>query len=185
MDGTLTNPIHDFEAMRIELGLPAHQTILESIDELPLAKGEQIRQKLNTIELSLAHQATAAPGAKALLATLHHRGCHLGILTRNNWVNTIATLKAAGLADYFSTTNIITRDGTPPKPSPAGIHQLLDQWGADIQEALMIGDSHFDTRAGHNAGVMTIYIRNGQPSDPTIQSDYYINYLSDIISADV
>ena len=156
MDGTLTHAIHDFDAIREQLGLPEGKPILEALAALPEAEAQPLHKQLNAIELEIAHQSTAAPGAAALLETLTANGCQLGILTRNNAPNITATLQAAGLDRFFIPETLISRDCAAPKPNPDGIQLLLQRWQANADIAVMVGDHLFDLDTGHNAGTATI-----------------------------
>ena len=55
---------------------------------------------------------------------------------------------------------IVTRDFRPPKPEPAGILHIAEQWGlTDGGESLiMVGDSIDDMAAGHRAGAATVLL---------------------------
>ena len=158
MDGTLTHAIHDFDAIRMQLGLPEGRPILEALADLPAAEAQPLHEQLNEIELEIAHQSTAAPGAASLLESLIENGCKLGILTRNNAPNITATLQAAGLDHFFTAETLISRDCAAPKPNPDGIHLLLEHWQADSGTAVMVGDHLFDLDTGRNAGTATIHV---------------------------
>jgi HAD superfamily hydrolase (TIGR01509 family) len=158
MDGTLTVAVHDFDAIRAELGLPAGRPILEMLAELPEAVAREKHAVLDRIEAELAAEAVAAPGAAALLTELGRRGARLGLLTRNSRPNTAITLRRSGLADAFGPADRVTRDDGPPKPDPDGIHRLLARWGATPAEAVMVGDFRFDLAAGRAAGCATVHV---------------------------
>lgn len=158
MDGTLTLAKHDFAAMRAELGLPADQSILESLAQLPREEAAPLYEQLHRLELAVAEQSEAAPGAAELLEQLRTKGCNLGVLTRNSAANIEVTLKAAQLWHFFQPEDLISRDCAPPKPHPAGIHRLLSQWQGLPQQAVMVGDYHFDLNAGRAAQTTTVYI---------------------------
>ena len=158
MDGTLTHGIHDFDAIRTQLGLPEDKPILEALAALPEEEAQPLHERLNAIELEIAHQSTAAPGAALLLQTLTENGCQLGILTRNNAINITATLQAAGLDHFFAPETLISRDCAAPKPNPDGIHLLLERWQAAADMAVMVGDHLFDLDTGRNAGTATIHV---------------------------
>lgn len=121
MDGTLTVSIHDFPAIKTELNLPHHLDILSGLRLLPEKEAEIKRIRLNEIELKLAHSSLVAEGTFSLLNQLKARNFSLGVLTRNNYVNTVATLNACGLDLFFKEENILTRDHAEPKPHPEGI----------------------------------------------------------------
>lgn len=186
MDGTLTVGVHDFDAIRSELGLPEGQPILETIQSLETsdeAGAESLRRHLAEIELRLARESTPMQGALPLLEYLAERDARIGILTRNNWFNTRETLEAAGLADHFDDADIVTRDCTDPKPSPAGIRHLLDRWRSDIGEAVMIGDYVYDLQAGRAAGVHTIYLDVEGEFPFADQADWCVPSLDHVLRA--
>jgi len=158
MDGTLTVAMHDFDAIRADLGLPAGLPILESLQALPPEVERAKRAQLDRLEEDLAHTAKVAPGAHDCLATLQRHGSRLGILTRNSQRNVEVTLEACGLAAFFAEADRVTRDDGPPKPDPGGIEWLLERWGATPSEAVMVGDYEFDLLSGRAAGCATVHV---------------------------
>jgi len=161
MDGTLTEAVHDFPAIKKELGLPLDLDILHGISLMSEEDAKKAHEKLQEIEFKLAALGRAAAGTMELLNALAANQCYLGILTRNSLINTLETLRAANLKSYFSDSYIISRDHALPKPNPDGIHILLDKWKASPNDAVMVGDYIFDLEAGNKAGLQTIYV------DPT------------------
>ncbi len=158
LDGTLTEAVHDFPAIARTLGLPSDSPILESLSSLPETEAAPIHRRLDEIELAIARRATAAPGAGSLLGLLRRRGARLGIVTRNTRVAARATLEVSRLAGHFGEDDIISRHDAPPKPDPEGIERLLRRWGAEAEDAVMVGDYLFDLQAGREAGVTTVYV---------------------------
>jgi HAD superfamily hydrolase (TIGR01509 family) len=134
LDGTLTVAIHDFDAIRTELGIASGLPILEALAEMPSEHAAPLHARLDAIELEIARQAQPAAGAQRLLDRLQERGTRIGIVTRN------------------------TRDNAAPKPSPAGILQLLERWECRAAEAVMLGDFLYDLEAGRAAGTATVYV---------------------------
>ncbi len=182
MDGTLTLAKHDFSAIRAALGLPAHQTILESLAALAPEQAAPIYARLQAIELEIAQVSEAAAGAHELLQHLTAQGTRLGILTRNSALNTEVTLQAAGLADYFEAADLVSRDCAPPKPHPAGIQRLLAQWQAEPQEAVMVGDFIYDLQAGRAAGTATLYIDPSAGFPEREHADYCVTSLAELLA---
>jgi HAD superfamily hydrolase (TIGR01509 family) len=180
MDGTLTLSIHDFEAMKQELGLPAGQPILEELAKLPIDIAQPIHQKLAAIELDIARQSKPQAGAYELLDQLRSRNYYIGILTRNSKDNAHETLAACGLAEFFTPDRILSRDCCAPKPSPEGILKLLAHWDALPQRSVMVGDYIFDIEAGKRAGSKTIYIDPAGHFEWKAQADLSIQALSEI-----
>lgn len=157
MDGTLTHAVHDFDAIRDTLELPAGKPILESIDALPPAEARERHRALDAIEMQIAEQATAQPGAHALLQHLTDERRAIGIVTRNGHAIAEATLTAAGLAHYFPADSIVSRHCAAPKPAPDGLALLLSRLRSRASDALMAGDYLFDLQAGRRAGMRTVH----------------------------
>ncbi len=164
MDGTLTLAMHDFDAMRRELDLPAGVPILEALDAMTAGQARDKRRALDEMELRMAHEAQEQPGATALLEGLAAQGVSLGIVTRNGRDIADATLTACGLSQYFHTDAIVSRDCAPPKPGPEGIQLVLERWDALPSSAVMVGDYRFDLEAGQRAGCRTVHVNvdNGE-----------------------
>ncbi len=158
MDGTLTVAVHDFDAIRAELGMPIGKPILEELAKLPEREARGLFERLEAIELELARGARAAAGAVALLEALEVRTARLGILTRNSHANALETLRASGLERFFPAACIVGRETAAPKPDPGGIHHLLDAWSAAPEQAVMVGDYRYDLLAGRAAGTATVYV---------------------------
>lgn len=182
MDGTLTLAKHDFNAIRQALGLPADQTILESLAALPPATAAPLYKRLQAIELEIAKLSEAAEGVLELLNYLSAQGARVGILTRNSVLNTQVTLAAAGLAQHFATTDLVSRDCAPPKPHPAGIQRLLTQWQAQPYEAVMVGDFVYDLQAGRAAGTKTLYIDPSAAFPAREHADWCVTSLVELLA---
>ena len=158
MDGTLTISAHDFEHIRRELGLEANVPILEAINAMPQEQAAPLWDSLNQMEEYFAAKSSLMHGASSLLQKLQTRGARLAILTRNTMPVVVKTLQACGIEHFFPPDHILDRDSCIPKPSPDGIHRLLDYWQADASDTVMVGDYLFDLQAGKGAGVTTIHL---------------------------
>ncbi|MEO1827715.1 MAG: HAD family hydrolase [Pseudomonas sp.] len=163
LDGTLTLAQHDFPAIRRELGVPADADILTYMATLPAAEYTAMKAQLDAIELRLAAEVEPAPGAVELVRQLREQGRRLGILTRNLQVVARSTLSCLGILDCFAAEDVLGREDAAPKPSPDGIHQLLDRWQLSPDEAVMVGDFRFDLEAGRAAGSRTCLILPDNP----------------------
>lgn len=158
LDGTLTVAVHDFTAIRSELGIPDGCDILGHLESLPKSESERLHKRLQEIELGLAHLTEAAQGAAALVEELRCRGARLGILTRNTRENALRTLELIGLGKYFEDSHVLGRDQALPKPDPDGIHRLAALWGAKPADVVMVGDYLYDLQAGRSAGALTVHV---------------------------
>lgn len=158
LDGTLTIPAHDFAAMKRELGFPLDCDILGHLATLSPDQERVKRSQLDQIEDEIARRAQLAHGADELLKTLSEQGVSMGILTRNSKDNALITLGAIGLLDYFDHVCVLGREETEPKPDPQGIHHLLDHWGAEPHNAVMVGDYLYDLLTAKAAGVGAVHL---------------------------
>jgi HAD superfamily hydrolase (TIGR01509 family) len=180
MDGTLTVPAHDFDAIRTELGLPQGQPILEQIAELAPARAKETLEHLAKIEIEIASRALPHPGAHELLDLLARRGARLGILTRNSHAIALATLARCDLGSFFLPEFILGREACDPKPSPDGIHKLLTLWEASPAETVMVGDYRFDIESGREAGTATVYVGPVAKGEWTALADLRVEDLHEL-----
>ncbi len=158
LDGTLTVPVHDFDAIRSRLGLEEGCDILAALSKMSETQALPLLKELELIEIELAKKALPSPGAVALLAELHQRNCELGILTRNNKKNALFSLEALGVGSYFSEDCVLGREDVAPKPSPDGILKLSAYWNTTPVNVMMVGDYLYDLQAGRNAGATTVHV---------------------------
>jgi HAD superfamily hydrolase (TIGR01509 family) len=158
LDGTLTEAVHDFDFIRMRLGVPAQLGILEWLAALPPSEREPRERWLDEHEYELAGSAVAAEGAQEILENLVRAGRRLGIVTRNNLRNVELTLRTAGIDPFFHRDDIVAREHARPKPEPDGILRLLSAWGASPAGGVMVGNHHNDLAAGRRAGVTTVLV---------------------------
>jgi HAD superfamily hydrolase (TIGR01509 family) len=180
MDGTLTMPVHDFDAMRRELGLPQGIGTLEGLAALPPELQAERRELLNEIGWRYALQAQPQPGAPELLAALAARGARLGIITRNARRNTEETLRRIGCARWFAPEDIATRDEGEPKPAPEAVLRLLSRWGEAPGSGVVIGDAIYDLQAGRAAGAATVLLDPSGSAPHRPLADCCVERLDDL-----
>lgn len=158
LDGTLTQPAHDFDLIRSQLAIPEGQDILSYIADQPEQQREALNRSLSMIEEHIAGQAVPNDGVVDLLDLLKEQGCQLGILTRNKRHCVDIALEKIGCIDYFPSDAIVASENAAPKPDPAGVLHLLSQWNAESSEGIIMGDYRFDLEAGKAAGITTIHL---------------------------
>lgn len=181
MDGTLTIAQHDFNAIKRELGFPLDMDILTSLSKLPTELKLQKNLQLDAIELEVAKFAEASQGCYQLLEQIHLLTHSLGILTRNSFLNSLETLKAAGIYDFFSEEYLVCRLLLEKKKNPDGILFLMKEWNAKPEETIMIGDYLYDLQAGKAAGVETIYIDPSGSFPFKENANYHVKNLEEIL----
>jgi len=152
LDGTLTRPALDFDAMRREIGVEG--LLLEALRKLD-AEGQ--RRALDVIarhERLAAENSELNDGARQLLALLAKANCRTALVTRNSRDSVDIVLARHGL--HFEA--IITRDDAPIKPSPEPLRLACRMLDVKPDEALWVGDGDIDRQTGLAAGIRTIIV---------------------------
>ena len=175
MDGTLTQAVHDFEAIKRALEIPLEDDILGHLAALPEALAAAKHAWLLEHERELALAAEPAPGAIELVRELHGRGCRLGILTRNAHELALLTLRAIGLDDCFAVADVIGRDEAPPKPDPGGLLHLAQAWQVTPSELVMVGDYRFDLECARAAGARSVLVNLAENPWPQLADHFAVD----------
>ncbi len=151
LDGTLTVPALDFDAIRGELGLEK-QPLLEAMERMDGVRRAQALALLERHERDAAHNSVLQDGAVEMLNELRRRGHPLAILTRNarRWVQVV--LDKHGLR--FDA--IRCRDDGAIKPSAEPVLALCRELDRSPQESWLVGDYLFDIQSGQAAGCTTV-----------------------------
>jgi len=109
--------------------------------------------RLAEIELAASAEATAIPGAEALLGELCRAGLAVGIVTRNCRVAACAMLERFKLPHQV----LVTRgDVARVKPDPLHLLTAATQLAVVPEECVMVGDHRMDVLAGRAAGMRTV-----------------------------
>ena len=154
LDGTLTEPVLDFDAIRAEIGIASGLPILEALEGVDGAARDRAEAILRRHEREAIGRARLAEGCAELLAHLGALAIPTAILTRNmrEVVDTFASM--FGFAFHAT----YTREDGPPKPSPAGVLSICTRIGVDPTRTLVVGDYKYDILAGRDAGCRTALV---------------------------
>ena len=96
-------------------------------------------------------------GMVELVKELKAKGYKTAVTTSRMAPSTLAGLRKFGLVEDFDV--IVTADDTTKhKPDPEPVLITLEKLGVKPEEALMIGDSMFDIKCAHNAGVEAVLV---------------------------
>ena len=183
-DGTLTHPgALDFPAIKLELGCPVDQPILEYLETVAPARRAQLMKILEEKEDIAAQASHPNNGAEKCLISLKNRGLALGIVTRNSLSSVKKALQKFNDVTTEDFSAIITRDVSKPKPHPDGVIKAARRMGLTSSELLVVGDFRFDMMAGKAAGAWTALLTDGEisvmaPGDP--EPDFTISHLNKI-----
>lgn len=184
LDGTLTRPFFDFQAIRREIQdalpdefrLAIEEPLLEEILRLPDAPRRRALEILRRREDESAAASTPNEGAVEILEWLRGRGIATAILTRNRRDVTASVLAKHGMrADA-----VATRDDGPLKPDPRSVLQFTSRFRVPPARTLVVGDFRYDIEAGRGAGAWTCLITNGSASRCAIEPDFVIERLSQL-----
>lgn len=160
LDGTLTQPLLDFDLIRAEIGLPPGP-ILEQLADASAEERARAEAILRRHELEAIEEAVLADGCVELLGLLRERGIPHGILTRNMRVAVARFCQRFG----FEFEAQYTREDGPAKPSPDGVLHLCAHFGAAPEQVITVGDYKFDVMAGRAAGTRTVLVAPAPPTD--------------------
>jgi HAD superfamily hydrolase (TIGR01509 family) len=178
LDGTLTRPHLDFDAIRAEIGLPPGP-ILESIAELDAPAKARAISILQRHEWGSAEKAVLQDGAVEVVARCRALGHPTAILTRNSRLVVDHFIEVHG----FAFDAIRTRDDGAIKPSPAPVESICRQVRADPRRSWMVGDFLFDILSGQAAGAKTVLmIGDGPAPEFAPQADFVIRSLFELLA---
>ena len=111
MDGTLTEPLLDFPAIRAEIGV-GDRPLLEAIALMSPDQRATAEAILHRHEEHAATQSTLNPGCDELIAWVRQRNLATALITRNSRASAASVLQRHGLA--FDV--LITRRGARGVP---------------------------------------------------------------------
>jgi len=123
------------------------------------------------------------PHVREVLAELHQRGIKIGIVTSKIRKTTLMGLKLCGLEPFVSAI-VTVEDVSQPKPDPEGIRRALQELGSAPEEAVMVGDSHYDIEAAQRAGVTAIGVSwswKGREYLETFKPDFMIDDMRELL----
>ncbi|KAJ5544714.1 HAD-superfamily hydrolase subfamily IA variant 3 [Penicillium sp. DV-2018c] len=185
VDGTLCLPQHHmFTEMREALGIDRSTDILEHIRGLPEGDRAAAVSIVQAVERRAMLDQQPQPGLLRLMDYLESRGLRRALCTRNFEAPVQNLIKNHLNGHVF--LPIITRD-TPnllPKPDPAGILHIANEWGLpNAENLIMVGDSIDDMTAGHMAGAATVLLLNEKNVHlkEHLHTDICITQLDDLV----
>lgn len=112
------------------------------------------------------------PGAKDVLNNIKNKKIKIGLVTNTFEKPTLAALNFHKIKRYFNA--IITRDDVEKvKPSPESILKLCEKLKVTPDEAILVGDTKYDFKAGKAAGVFVVGFKT--------EGDIIISNLSDLM----
>ena len=179
LDGTITQPYFDFDAIREEMGLEKNSgPVLESMQKMPPQRRNIAEQILYFHEQRAVIESKLNHGARETLELLRKDGIRIGILTRNKRDNAFAIADKHGLK--FDA--VVGRDDGPVKPDAFGVLRICQQFDIEPQEALLVGDYLFDLLCAKAAGAIAVLLTNHKQSvEFSKHADFCIDKIDQVI----
>lgn len=180
MDGTLTQPVFDFDVIRREIGLPTEPRtpVLEAMEAMSEAQRRRAEAILLHHEERAAKDSELWPDTLDVLAAVQRAGIPSAVVTRNSRLSAATVLSKHGIA----VDAVYTRDDGPVKPLPDPVLRTCERLGAEPARCWMVGDYAFDIRSGNAAGAVTVLMMGDGPV-PTFadEADHRIRRLSELL----
>jgi|SRR5690554_3379672 len=98
-------------------------------------------------------------GAQSMLDDLYQRGYTLAVATGKARHGLERVWQDSQVRHLFHTSRCA--DETASKPNPRMLHEILNETGYDVSQAIMVGDSVHDMRMAENAGMARIAVGFG------------------------
>ena len=176
MDGTLIEPLLDFQEVRAELGIPRGEGILEALDAMDAERAEPLRRRLVDRELAAARKALLHPGAAEILDEIRRAGLKVALLTRNAAEAMEIVLERFGLRFDLAWS----RENGPIKPEPDGVLRACRALGIRPGRCACVGDFRYDLLAARAAGAVAILLARNGPPDFADLADRVVGELNEL-----
>jgi HAD superfamily hydrolase (TIGR01509 family) len=179
LDGTITQPFFDFDAIREEMGLARDSgPILEQMENMTPQHRCRAEEILHRHERQAVAESKLNAGAKNTLAALRQAGIRIGILTRNKRANALAIARKHGIV--FDT--VVDREDGPVKPDAFGVLKICEEFRVRPQETLMVGDYLFDLLCAKAAGAVSVLLANSNKAAQFAEhADFTINTVGEVL----
>jgi len=180
MDGTITRPYFDFDAIRRELGLPTEPRtpILEAMEQMTPTERARTETILHRHEERGARESELQDDAHDVLAAIRSAGIPIGLITRNSRPSVETVLAKHDL--HFD--RIHTREDGPVKPAPDAILNMCRHFNVEPTTAWLVGDFLFDMLSGNAAGATTVLMIGHNPEPEFAHhADHVIQKLSQLL----
>ena len=179
LDGTITQPYFDFDAIREEIGLARDSgPLLESMEKMTPQQRAKAERILHYHEKRAVTESQLNPGAERTLSALRAAGIQIGILTRNEKDNAFAIARKHNL--QFDA--VIGREDGPVKPDAFGVLELCRQFGVEPQETLLVGDYLFDLLSAKAAGAVAVLLASHNQAEEFVEhADFCIRDIGEIL----
>lgn len=123
------------------------------------------------------------PHVADTLRQMHDKGCILTIATSRGYKSAAEFIRNFHLDDII-TFIIAAEDVKHAKPDAEPVEKTLKHYGLKAENAVVIGDTHFDILMGRNAGCATIGVTYGNGSRESLVeagADYVVDDFAETL----
>jgi HAD superfamily hydrolase (TIGR01549 family) len=179
LDGTITQPFLDFDAIRKEMDLSdGAGSILEAMEEMSPDEKREAEDILFKHENRAVEESLLNEGAEKTLKALRDAGINIGILTRNKRCNA----EAVAARHDLEFDAIVDREDGPVKPDAFGVLRLCEHFGTDGCETIVVGDYLYDLLSAKAAKATAVLLKNHKNAEEFSKfADYVITSLDELL----
>jgi len=179
LDGTLTQPFFDFDAIRAEMGIDANAgPVLEAMERMTPEKRQACERILHRHESRAVSESRLNKGVRQTLELLRQAGIRIGVLTRNKRANAVAVAEKHHLEFDF----IVDREAGPVKPDAFGVLRICREFAVAPKDALVVGDYLFDVLCAKSAGALAVLlVNNSRAAEFAEQTDFVIETIDQVL----
>lgn len=141
------------------IGLGLHDALGTALPYVAPADYPHVAERYRYHYLSQDQDLSLFPGAFSLVERLHEAGVLLGVATGKSRRGLDRAMATSGLARYFHYTRCA--DETHPKPHPAMLLEIMEQFAVPREKTLMVGDTTHDLLMARSAGVDALAVTFG------------------------
>ena len=179
LDGTITQPYFDFDAIRQEMGFARDAgPVLELMQAMAGDERRRAQEILLRHERRAVEESKLSPGADETLDAIRRAGLPIGVITRNLRENALSVATMHGL----SFDCVVGREDAPAKPDPSGVLRICSAFSVRPQETLVVGDYLFDLLCARGAGAIAVWLRNSHADeDFSAYANHTIDALPELL----
>ena len=161
-------PVPDRERASHVIGLGLHDSLRHAVPALEPHGYGQFIECYRRHFLQCEDSMQLFPGMRELLGRLKERGHLLAVATGKSRQGLQRAMEIAQLTEQFHATRCA--DETHPKPHPAMLLELLEEFAIAPQDSLMIGDTSHDLEMARAAEVPAVGVCYGAHPERSLRA---------------
>ncbi|XP_077970453.1 pyrophosphatase PpaX-like isoform X2 [Styela clava] len=112
---------------------------------------------------------------RTIFQTLKEYGIKVAVCTSDTRPSAKLALKSLGVADIVDRLVCGDDPDNTPKPAPDNVHMICKDLDVKVEDAVMIGDTHFDTVMGRDSKCGTVIgVLTGQVDESELDDAHYV-----------